>query len=125
MLTGLRICHAERAKYAESCQVVSHSTDYEPWVEQIIFQYGLVRIYPWHTNGKVPIFFIIFRECLEASIIVSVLLAFINKSTSQGLPSDNASVEKNAFLRKRLVRQVWFGAGFGLLVRNSNKSNNI
>lgn len=64
---------------------------------------------------SVPIFFIVFRECLEASIIVSVLLAFIAQSTVQ-LPSDIGSPEKNDLLRKKLVKQVWWGAGLGLLI---------
>lgn len=64
---------------------------------------------------SVPIFFIVFRECLEASIIVSVLLAFIAQSTYT-LPSDTSSSEQNIFLRKKLTRQVWTGAGVGLLI---------
>ncbi|KAH9870069.1 hypothetical protein J1614_006991 [Plenodomus biglobosus] len=55
----------------------------------------------------VPVFFICFRECLETSIIVSVLLAFLKQSLGP---------EHDATIRKRLVRQVWYGVGAGLLV---------
>ncbi len=59
---------------------------------------------------SVPIFFIIFRECLEAAIIVSVLLSFIHRSTGP------TALVPNAVVCKRLVRQVWFGATAGLLI---------
>ncbi|KAF2461833.1 plasma membrane iron permease [Lineolata rhizophorae] len=55
----------------------------------------------------VPVFFICFRECLETSIIVSVLLAFLKQTL--GLESDPQ-------VYRRLVRQVWWGTGFGLLI---------
>ena len=51
---------------------------------------------------SVPAFFILFRETLEASIILSVMLALINKIVPKG-PS-----------RKRMKRQVWLGVGLGL-----------
>ncbi|GAB7341809.1 hypothetical protein MBLNU457_g0136t1 [Dothideomycetes sp. NU457] len=56
----------------------------------------------------VPVFFICFRECLETSIIVSVLLSFL-KQTLDGPESD-------AKTYKRLVRQVWWGVGLGLAI---------
>ncbi|ORY86093.1 high-affinity iron transporter FtrA, partial [Protomyces lactucae-debilis] len=62
---------------------------------------------------SVPIFFIIFRECLEASIIVSILLAFIDRTAT--LPGVDTVVQ-SAQLKKRLVRQVWVGAALGLLL---------
>ena len=51
---------------------------------------------------SVPAFFILFRETLEASIILSVMLALINKIVPEG-PS-----------RKRMKRQVWLGVSLGL-----------
>jgi high-affinity iron transporter len=56
---------------------------------------------------SVQIFFISFRETLEASIIVSVLLAFIKQGIGR---SDDKK------LYKKLVWQVWMGALAGLLV---------
>ncbi|OGM43582.1 plasma membrane iron permease [Aspergillus bombycis] len=55
----------------------------------------------------VPIFFICFRECVETSIIVSVLLAFIK----QTLGSDT-----DAVTRKKLIKQVWWGVAIGLFI---------
>jgi high-affinity Fe2+/Pb2+ permease len=45
---------------------------------------------------SVPVFFIIFRETLEAAIIVSVLLSFVR----------NAIGDDEIALRKRLIKQV-------------------
>ncbi|KAJ1323450.1 High-affinity iron permease CaFTR2 [Microdochium nivale] len=56
---------------------------------------------------SVPVFFIIFRETLETSIIVSVLLAFLN----QTLPSP-----ADAPLARRMRRQVWLGTLSGGLI---------
>ena len=53
------------------------------------------------------IFFICFRECLETSIIVSVLLAFLKQTLG---PQHDATVHK------RLVRQVWYGVGANVLI---------
>ncbi|KAH3916801.1 hypothetical protein HBI56_050320 [Parastagonospora nodorum] len=55
----------------------------------------------------VPVFFICFRECLETSIIVSVLLAFLKQTLGP---------ETDAAVRKRLVRQVWAGVGAGIII---------
>jgi len=44
-----------------------------------------------------PVFFICFRESLETSIIVSVLLAFLKQTLGP---------EQDAVVHKRLVRQV-------------------
>jgi high-affinity iron transporter len=55
----------------------------------------------------VPVFFICFRECLETSIIVSVLLAFLKQTLGP---------EHDATVHKRLVRQVWYGVGAGVLI---------
>ncbi|KAF2740804.1 plasma membrane iron permease [Polyplosphaeria fusca] len=55
----------------------------------------------------VPVFFICFRECLETSIIVSVLLAFLKQTLGP---------EHDAVLRKKLVRQVWFGIALGIFI---------
>lgn len=56
---------------------------------------------------NVQIFFIVFRESLEAIIVVSVLLAFVKQS--MGGSSDPQ-------LKKRLYRQIWLGAGLGVLI---------
>ncbi|KAI8331179.1 iron permease FTR1/Fip1/EfeU [Chlamydoabsidia padenii] len=53
----------------------------------------------------VPIFFILLRETVEASIIVAVLLSFLKKTFDGSTP-----------LYKRLRNQVWIGAGVGLLI---------
>lgn len=56
----------------------------------------------------VQVFFIVFRECLEAVIIVSVLLAFLKQSLGQ--PHQDQAIYK------RLVRQVWAGSLGGILI---------
>ncbi|KAB8268213.1 iron permease FTR1/Fip1/EfeU [Aspergillus minisclerotigenes] len=55
----------------------------------------------------VTVFFICFRECLESSIIVSVLLAFLTQTL--GAEGDKAAL-------KRLRIQVWCGVGLGLFL---------
>ncbi|KAH7406842.1 plasma membrane iron permease-like protein [Phaeosphaeria sp. MPI-PUGE-AT-0046c] len=55
----------------------------------------------------VPVFFICFRECLETSIIVSVLLAFLKQTLGP---------EHDAAVHKKLVRQVWAGVGCGVVI---------
>ncbi|KAL8720587.1 MAG: hypothetical protein Q9225_002576 [Loekoesia sp. 1 TL-2023] len=55
----------------------------------------------------VPIFFIVFRETVEVSIIVSVLLSWQKKTLG---PSNNTRIQK------KLRRQVWYGSLLGLLV---------
>ncbi|RMZ84780.1 hypothetical protein DV737_g885, partial [Chaetothyriales sp. CBS 132003] len=54
------------------------------------------------------VFFIVFRECLEAVIIVSVLLSFLKKSLGQP--------DQDPHIYKRLVKQVWVGAIGGIIV---------
>lgn len=56
----------------------------------------------------VQVFFIVFRECLEAVIIVAVLLAFLKQSLGQP--------DQDQALHRRLVRQVWAGAISGVVV---------
>ncbi|CCX31847.1 Similar to Plasma membrane iron permease; acc. no. Q09919 [Pyronema omphalodes CBS 100304] len=53
----------------------------------------------------VPVFFILFRETVETSIIVAVLLSFIQQLITDDL-----------VLQKRLVRQVWAGTLAGLFI---------
>ncbi|KAG7662158.1 FTR1 [[Candida] subhashii] len=55
---------------------------------------------------NIQVFFIVFREALEAVIVISVLLAFLK----QGL----GGAQKDPQTYKRLVRQVWTGAASGL-----------
>ena len=50
----------------------------------------------------------VFREALEAVIVVSVLLAFLK----QGL----GGASDDPLVYKKLVRQVWIGAGLGVLI---------
>ncbi|KAI9845922.1 MAG: hypothetical protein M1837_004458 [Sclerophora amabilis] len=54
----------------------------------------------------VPVFFIVFRETLETSIIVSVLLAFLKQTLGP---------ERDPVVYKKLVKQVWVGTGIGVL----------
>ncbi|KIW14005.1 hypothetical protein PV08_06786 [Exophiala spinifera] len=56
----------------------------------------------------VQIFFIIFRECLEAVIIVSVLLSFLKQCLGQP--------HQDPVIYKRLKRQVWAGSLGGILI---------
>lgn len=55
---------------------------------------------------NVPVFFIVFRETIEAVIIVSVLLSFLNRLVG----SDNPQ------MLKLLKRQLWFGILSGLFL---------
>lgn len=57
---------------------------------------------------NVQIFFVVFRESLEAVIVVSVLLAFLK----QGLGGS----ADDPVVYKKLKRQVWLGAILGVLV---------
>ncbi|KAJ5799720.1 uncharacterized protein N7518_001788 [Penicillium psychrosexuale] len=60
-------------------------------------------------NNKVfavTVFFICFRECLETTVVVSVLLAFLKQSLYE---SDRPTY-------KRLVKQVWLGCALGLFI---------
>lgn len=57
---------------------------------------------------NVQIFFIVFREALEAIIVISVLLAFIKQSIGEG--------EENKALKRKLLIQVWVGAFLGLFI---------
>ncbi|KAI1110156.1 iron permease FTR1/Fip1/EfeU [Nemania sp. NC0429] len=54
---------------------------------------------------SVPVFLLVFRETLEAVIIISVLLAFLKQTL--GGPG------RDAVVYKKLVRQVWLGVALG------------
>ncbi|KND86509.1 Plasma membrane iron permease [Tolypocladium ophioglossoides CBS 100239] len=56
----------------------------------------------------VQVFFIVFRECLEAIIIISVLLSFLKQCL--GGP------DQDKVIYKRLVKQVWAGAAAGIVI---------
>ncbi|KAH8690704.1 high-affinity iron transporter [Talaromyces proteolyticus] len=56
----------------------------------------------------VQVFFIVFRECLEAVIIVSVLLSFLKQCLGQ--PGQDPKIHK------QLRRQVWLGSGAGIIL---------
>ncbi|PNP60797.1 hypothetical protein FNYG_14417 [Fusarium nygamai] len=72
----------------------------------------------------VPIFFICFRECLETSIIVSVLLAFLkqsvggegDKETYKRLLKQVLSLPKFTLPQSNKQSQVWIGVGLGLAI---------
>ncbi|KAI5961418.1 FTR1 [Candida pseudojiufengensis] len=57
---------------------------------------------------NVQIFFIVFRESLEAVIVVSVLLAFLK----QGLGSST----QDPVVYKKLRKQIWLGAILGVII---------
>ncbi|PUU83651.1 iron permease FTR1/Fip1/EfeU [Tuber borchii] len=54
----------------------------------------------------VPVFFVVFRETIEAGIIVSVLLSFLKQTLST----------EDETTYKRLTRQVWIGLSAGLFL---------
>ncbi|KAJ3086641.1 high-affinity iron permease [Quaeritorhiza haematococci] len=54
---------------------------------------------------NVGAFFVLFREALEAAIILGVLLQYVNRSISH-----------NPTLLQRVKRQVWIGTGLGLVL---------
>ncbi|KAL2212468.1 iron permease FTR1 [Sarocladium strictum] len=56
----------------------------------------------------VQIFFIMFRECLEAIVILSVLFSFLKQSMGQD--------DHDQVVYKRLRRQVWLGAFTGIAI---------
>ncbi|KAJ1882409.1 high-affinity iron permease [Coemansia sp. RSA 1722] len=55
---------------------------------------------------NVPIFFIVFRETIEAAVIISVLLSFAKQ-----MFSDSSSISY-----KRARKQIWIGAAVGLFI---------
>ncbi|CEP63965.1 high-affinity iron permease FTR1 LALA0_S09e06524g [Lachancea lanzarotensis] len=55
---------------------------------------------------NVSVFFVVFRECLEAVVIVSVLLSFLKQSVGA----------QDIKVYKRLRRQVWLGVALGLFL---------
>ncbi|CDH10850.1 probable Plasma membrane iron permease [Zygosaccharomyces bailii ISA1307] len=55
---------------------------------------------------NVAVFFVVFRECLEAVVVVSVLLSFLKQSIG----------ENDWNLYKKLRRQVWIGVVLGFIV---------
>ncbi|GMK57510.1 hypothetical protein CspeluHIS016_0403440 [Cutaneotrichosporon spelunceum] len=76
----------------------------------------------------VPIFFIIFREMIEAAIIVSVLLSFVEQLMQSGRLSPNERVdqavgpddgphnEKVRKILKRMRAQIWAGTIAGFVI---------
>ncbi|KAF2010009.1 plasma membrane iron permease-like protein, partial [Aaosphaeria arxii CBS 175.79] len=54
-----------------------------------------------------PFFFICFRESLETSIIVSVLLSFLKQTLS---------LENDAAIQRKLIKQIWLGVGLGVII---------
>ncbi|CAB4255526.1 similar to Saccharomyces cerevisiae YER145C FTR1 High affinity iron permease involved in the transport of iron across the plasma membrane [Maudiozyma barnettii] len=55
---------------------------------------------------SVAVFFVVFRECLEAVVIISVLLSFLDQSIGT----------RDLALFKKLKKQVWIGVGVGFVI---------
>ncbi|CCH43486.1 Plasma membrane iron permease [Wickerhamomyces ciferrii] len=55
---------------------------------------------------NVAVFFVVFRECLEAVIVISVLLSFLKQAIGDNDPA----------LYKKLRKQVWIGAFAGVFI---------
>ncbi|RVX72633.1 hypothetical protein B0A52_04030 [Exophiala mesophila] len=55
----------------------------------------------------VPVFFIVFRETLETSIIVSVLLSFLKQQLGP---------DKDQTVYNKLRKQIWWGTGIGFAI---------
>ncbi|GME76952.1 unnamed protein product [Ambrosiozyma monospora] len=55
---------------------------------------------------NVQIFFVVFRETIEAVIVISVLLAFVKQGIGAKQPQ----------LYKKLIRQIWIGAIAGIVL---------
>ncbi|VBB87781.1 High-affinity iron permease, putative [Yarrowia lipolytica] len=56
---------------------------------------------------SVEVFFICFRECLEAAIVISVLLSFVKQGLGGG---------EDKTLYKKLLKQIWIGAAGGIVI---------
>ncbi|KAM0788269.1 hypothetical protein ACM66B_001418 [Microbotryomycetes sp. NB124-2] len=69
---------------------------------------------------SVPLFFIVFRETIEAAIIVAVLLGLVESLVDKPAGDDSTAVEKDPEVKRKLVRrmrlQIWAGALTGLLI---------
>jgi high-affinity Fe2+/Pb2+ permease len=66
----------------------------------LLYQVNILLLNPWITFNNLAVFFVCFRECLETSIVVSILLSLL-KST---LHEKGGTVGDAT--HKRLVRQV-------------------
>lgn len=55
---------------------------------------------------NVAVFFVVFRECLEAVVVVSVLLSFLKQAIG----------DKDRKLYHRLRKQVWIGVALGFII---------
>ncbi|AMD22214.1 HGL126Cp [Eremothecium sinecaudum] len=55
---------------------------------------------------NVAVFFVVFRECLEAVLVIAILLSFV----------DRAIKSSDASLGKRLKTHIWVGVGLGFLI---------
>lgn len=55
---------------------------------------------------NVAVFFVVFRECLEAVIVISVLLSFLKQAIG----------DQDRDLHRKLVKQVWVGAFAGFFI---------
>lgn len=65
---------------------------------------------------NVEVFFIVFRESLEAVIVCSVLLAFIKKSFNPDGKCQKITDPEQHKIYVRLCKQVWFGMIAGIFV---------
>ncbi|SCV74126.1 BQ2448_6558 [Microbotryum intermedium] len=68
---------------------------------------------------SVPIFFIVFREVIEAAIIISVLLGLVESLVDKPV-NEGDSLDQDEAVKKRLVRrmriQIWAGAAVGMFI---------
>ncbi|KDE05991.1 high-affinity iron transporter [Microbotryum lychnidis-dioicae p1A1 Lamole] len=68
---------------------------------------------------SVPIFFIVFREVIEAAIIISVLLGLVESLVDKPV-NEGDSLDRDEAVKKRLVRrmriQIWAGAAVGMFI---------
>ncbi|AGO13987.1 AaceriAGR129Cp [[Ashbya] aceris (nom. inval.)] len=55
---------------------------------------------------NVAVFFVVFRECLEAAVIVSVLLSFVQQAVGDADP----------VVHRKLKWQIWIGVALGMLI---------
>ncbi|AAS54619.1 AGR129Cp [Eremothecium gossypii ATCC 10895] len=55
---------------------------------------------------NVAVFFVVFRECLEAAVIVSVLLSFVQQAVG----------DADKVVHRKLKWQIWIGVALGMLI---------
>lgn len=78
----------------------------EPSMSNIRIAFRLSIIPHMQNYFSIPLFFILFRETIEAAVIISVLIAFIDR-ISVSLP--------DASVPKKLTKIVYLGVAAGLI----------